>query len=110
MIFYKIIISIALFDVLTGCGKAVQLKKLTSELGMNGIMKHIVFVSLACFAMWCLDEFGLSDLKWPTLLAISYPNLTSIIANLEIMGIKIPWLNKFVQSEIEKKIGVKQND
>lgn len=110
MIFYKIIISIALFDVLTGVGKACQINKLTSELGMIGIIKHIVFITLACFSMWCLDDFGLTDLKYPTLIAISYPNITSIIANLEIMGIKIPWLNKFVQSEIEKKRGNTQND
>lgn len=106
MIFW-IFISVIVIDILTGKAKALKYHVLDSSIGLNGTMKHMVVIIIAVTISIFTRVAGLPEFSVGIKLFFIFEYVTSIIENLDVLGIPLPdfitqYFNR-IQSEYDYK-------
>lgn len=104
---FWIFISVIVIDILTGKAKALKYHVLDSSIGLNGTMKHMVVIIIAVTISIFTRVAGLPEFSVGIKLFFIFEYLTSIIENLDILGIPLPdfitqYFNR-IQSEYDYK-------
>lgn len=106
MIFW-IFISVIVIDILTGKAKALKYNVLDSSIGLNGTLKHMVVIIIAVTISIFSRIAGLPEFSIGVKLFFIFDYVTSIIENLDVLGIPLPdivtqYFNR-IQSEYKYK-------
>ena len=104
---FWIFISVIVIDILTGKAKALKYHVLDSSIGLNGTMKHMVVIIIAVTISIFTRVAGLPEFSIGIKLFFIFEYLTSIIENLDVLGIPLPdfitqYFNR-IQSEYDYK-------
>lgn len=95
MVFW-IFISVILIDVLTGKAKALKFQVLDSSVGLNGTMKHVIVIIIAVTISIFSRIAGLPEFSIGIKLFFIFDYVTSIIENLDVLGIPLPdWITQY---------------
>lgn len=89
MIFW-IFISVIVIDILTGKAKALKYQVLDSSIGLNGTLKHMVVIIIAVTISIFSRIAGLPEFSIGVKLFFIFDYVTSIIENLDVLGIPLP--------------------
>ena len=89
MVFW-IFISVIVIDIITGKAKALKYHVLDSSIGLNGTMKHMVVILIAVTISIFSRIAGLSEFSIGVKLFFVLDYVTSIIENLDVLGIPLP--------------------
>src|SRR5574344_1517292 len=107
-VLYQILIVIIFFDILTGIGKAIIHKKLNSNIGIKGLIKHIVVILLqTVVGLYCrvlgvpffsyslctffMGFYGLSLLENANAIGVPFPeNFKDLFEQMSNRNINIP--------------------
>lgn len=89
MVFW-IFIAVIVIDVLTGKAKALKYQVLDSSVGLNGTMKHVIVIIIAVTISIFSRIAGLPEFSIGIKLFFVFEYLTSIIENLDVLGIPLP--------------------
>lgn len=89
MIFW-IFISVIVIDILTGKAKALKFHVLDSSIGLNGTMKHVIVIIIALTVSIFSRIAGVPEFSVGIGLFFIFEYLTSIIENLDVLGIPLP--------------------
>lgn len=87
---FWIFISVIVIDILTGKAKAMKFHVLDSSIGLNGTMKHMVVIIIALTIAIFSRIAGLSEFSVGIKLFFIFEYVTSIIENLDVLGIPLP--------------------
>ena len=104
----KLLLSLVLFDVLTGIVKSAVKKKLSSTIGIAGLLKHtLVMVTMATISLFA-PIYGVSE--YATLLISFYclQYALSIIENWVAIGLPIPAFLYQMLDKVSKKFDDRQ--
>lgn len=104
---FWIFISVIVIDILTGKAKALKYHVLDSSIGLNGTMKHMVVIIIAVTISIFTRVAGLPEFSVGIKLFFIFEYVTSIIENLDVLGIPLPdfitqYFNR-IQSEYDYK-------
>ena len=113
MVFW-IFISVVLLDVITGKAKAIKYHVLDSSVGLNGTMKHVVVIIITLTIAIFSRIAGLPEFSVGIKLFFVFDYITSIIENLDVLGIPLPnfvtqYFNR-IKSEYDYKYNVKDKN
>lgn len=111
---FWIFISVIVIDILTGKAKALKYHVLDSSVGLNGTMKHMVVIIIAVTISIFTRVAGLPEFSVGVKLFFVFEYLTSIIENLDLLGIPLPkfatqYFNR-IQSEYDYKYNVENRN
>ena len=111
---FWIFISVIVIDILTGKAKALKYHVLDSSVGLNGTMKHMVVIIIAVTISIFTRIAGLPEFSVGVKLFFVFEYLTSIIENLDLLGIPLPkfatqYFNR-IQSEYDYKYNVENKN
>lgn len=113
MIFW-IFISVIVIDIITGKVKALKYHVLDSSVGLNGTLKHVVVIIIAVTIAIFSRIAGLPEFSVGIKLFFVFEYITSIIENLDVLGIPLPsFLTQYfnrIQSEYEYKYKVNEQN
>lgn len=104
---FWIFISVILVDVLTGKAKAIKYHVMDSSIGLNGTLKHVVVIILGVIIGMFSRIAGVPAFSHGIGLFFIFEYVTSIIENLDVLGIPLPdfvtqYFNR-IQSEYRYK-------
>lgn len=105
---FKVLIYIILFDIVLGCLRAVLQKRLNSDIGIKGLIKHTTVIIISILLGSMLRLSNQSELA--VMLEYFYIGEygLSVLENLTVMGVPFPeWLKNLVDTT--KKRGVNTN-
>lgn len=87
---FILLLTVIFVDIITGKAKAFKRGSLDSSVGTNGIIKHTIIIILVLIVgIWCrVLGFGEFSVIFCVFIILEY--LTSIIENVDVLGIKIP--------------------
>lgn len=113
MVFW-IFISVIVIDIITGKAKALKFHVLDSSIGINGTMKHVVVIIIAITISIFSRIAGLPEFSVGVKLFFVFEYVTSIIENLDVLGIPLPdfitqYFNR-IQSEYDYKYNVENKN
>lgn len=113
MVFW-IFISVIVIDILTGKAKALKYQVLDSSIGLNGTMKHMVVILIAVTISVFSRIAGLPEFSIGVKLFFIVDYVTSIIENLDVLGIPLPdfvtqYFNR-VKSEYDYKYNLAEKN
>ena len=111
---FWIFISVIVIDILTGKAKALKYHVLDSSVGLNGTMKHMVVIIIAITISIFTRVAGLPEFSVGVKIFFIFEYLTSIIENLDLLGIPLPnfvtqYFNR-IKSEYDYKYNVDQKN
>lgn len=87
---FILLLTIIVVDIITGKAKAFKMGSLDSSVGTNGIIKHTIIIILVLIVgIWC-RILGVGEFSVIFCVFIILEYLTSIIENVDVLGIKIP--------------------
>jgi toxin secretion/phage lysis holin len=89
MIFW-IFISLIVIDVLAGKAKALKFQVLDSSVGLNGTLKHVIVILIVVGISVFSRIAGLPEFSVGVKLFFAFDYATSIIENLDVLGIPLP--------------------
>lgn len=116
-VLYQILIVIIFFDILTGIGKAIIHKKINSDIGIKGLIKHIIVILLqTAVGLYCrvlgvtffsyalctffIGFYGLSLLENANSIGVPLPeNLKEIFEQMQKKTINIPDADIIIKSK-----------
>lgn len=111
--FYLLLGFMAL-DFLTGSVKAFIKGQFSSEVGINGLIRHLLVLVLVVFLKFFGRLFGLEVAIYSMGVAFSINYFTSIVENIEAMGFTFPnWIKnklKQLQEKSEDEIIIDRDD
>ena len=113
MVFW-IFISVIVIDILTGKAKALKYHVLDSSVGLNGTLKHVVVIVIVVTISIFSRVAGVPEFPIGVKLFFVFEYVTSIIENLDVLGIPLPsfvtqYFNR-IQSEYNYKYNVKDKN
>lgn len=113
MVFW-IFISVIVIDILTGKAKALKYHVLDSSVGLNGTLKHVVVIVIVVTISIFSRLAGVPEFPIGVKLFFVFEYLTSIIENLDLLGIPLPkfatqYFNR-IQSEYNYKYNVENKN
>ena len=88
-----------IIDYISGLIKAYSTKKLSSQVGMKGILKKFLIVCVVVVSALCETVIGIPAIREIVLMFFVVNECLSIIENACIMGVKIP---KKLQKALEQ--------
>ena len=111
---FWIFISVIVIDILTGKAKALKYHVLDSSVGLNGTMKHMVVIIIAITISIFTRVAGVPEFSIGIKLFFVFEYVTSIIENLDLLGIPLPkfvtqYFNR-IQSEYDYKYNVENRN
>lgn len=111
---FWIFISVIVIDILTGKAKALKYHVLDSSVGLNGTMKHMVVIIIAVTISIFTRVAGVPEFSIGIKLFFVFEYVTSIIENLDLLGIPLPkfvtqYFNR-IQSEYDYKYNVENRN
>lgn len=113
MVFW-IFISVIVIDILTGKAKALKYHVLDSSVGLNGTLKHVVVIVIVVTISIFSRLAGVPEFPIGVKLFFVFEYVTSIIENLDVLGIPLPsfvtqYFNR-IQSEYNYKYNVEDKN
>ena len=126
-VLYQILIVIIFFDILTGIGKAIIRKKLNSDIGIKGLIKHIIVILLqTTVGLYCrvlgvtffsyalstffLGFYGISLLENANAIGVPLPeNLKEAFEQMQKKTINIPNADILIKSHQTNSIDIISN-
>lgn len=113
MIFW-IFISVIVIDIITGKAKALKYHVLDSTVGLNGTMKHVIVIIITVVISIFSRIAGLPEFSIGIKLFFVFEYVTSIIENLDTLGIPLPdFLTQYfnrIKTEYDYKYNIKHRN
>ena len=103
-----VFISFIVLDYVTGILSALYRKKLSSQIGLQGIIKKIFLLCLVWMAV-CLDSFIAPESPWIRTVVLYFMIANeglSIIENISLTGVSIPDFIKKVLLQVQDQASI----
>jgi toxin secretion/phage lysis holin len=86
----NLLLYLIVFDIFLGILKAFKLKKLSSCIGLNGLVKHsTIIIIIILFGLWS-PVFELEVIYLGLIIFFIVQYLISIVENLNLIGVPLP--------------------
>ena len=102
-VLFQVLIVIIFFDTLTGIGKAIIHKRLNSDIGIKGLIKHIIVISLQTIVGLYCRVLGVTFFSYSLCTFFIGFYGISLLENAIAIGVPLPENLKEVFEQLQKK-------